>query len=87
MRFWSLVFAAMRYAKTFTAVLTTVLLASSLANAQDGAPAPRPDDDFSFMKMLADKGEHDIENESWNAYGQFTYISSWKPAFKPLIPT
>ena len=51
------------------------------ANAQNGAPAPRPDDDFSFMKLLADKGEHDIENESWNAYGQFTYISSWKPAF------
>lgn len=33
------------------------------------------------MKMLADKGLHDIENESWNAYGQFTYISSWKPSF------
>ena len=31
--------------------------------------------------MLADKGLHDIENESWNAYGQFTYISSWKPSF------
>jgi high affinity Mn2+ porin len=62
-------------------VLTTVLLTSSLAYAQNGAPAPRPDDDFSYMKMLADKGEHDIDNESWNAYGQFTYISSWKPAF------
>ena len=62
-------------------VLTTVLLASSLAYAQNGAPAPRPDDDFSYMKMLSDKGVHDIDNESWNAYGQFTYISSWKPAF------
>ncbi len=62
-------------------VLTSVLLASSLACAQNGAPAPRPEEDFSFMKMLADKGLHDIENESWNAYGQFTYISSWKPSF------
>jgi high affinity Mn2+ porin len=81
MRFWLSGIAAMRHVKTFTAVLTTVLLASSLAYSQDGAPAPRPDADFSFMKMLADKGEHDIDNESWNAYGQFTYISSWKPAF------
>src|SRR6202021_309859 len=62
-------------------VLATVLLASSLAYAQNGAPAPRPDEDFSFMKMLADKDLPDIDNESWNAYGQFTYISSWKPAF------
>jgi high affinity Mn2+ porin len=33
------------------------------------------------MKVLAEDGLHDIENESWNAYGQFTYISSWKPSF------
>ena len=31
--------------------------------------------------MLSDDGLHDIENESWNAYGQFTYISNWKLAF------
>jgi len=67
MRFWLSVFAAVRYMKTFTAVLTTVLLASSLGYAQDGAPAPRPDAEFSFMQLLADKGEHNIENESWNA--------------------
>jgi high affinity Mn2+ porin len=68
-------------ARSAGAVLTSVLLASSLAYAQNGAPAPRPDEDFSFMKMLAEKGLHDIDNESWNAYGQFTYISSWKPSF------
>jgi high affinity Mn2+ porin len=62
-------------------VLGSLLLASSLARAQNGAPAPRPEGQFSFMQLLADKGLHDIENESWNAYGQFTYISSWKPAF------
>src|SRR5580700_5975178 len=57
------------------------LLAASLASAQNGTPAPRPEDEGSFMQLLADKGLHDIENESWNAYGQFTYISSWKPSF------
>jgi hypothetical protein len=33
------------------------------------------------MKLLTEHGLHDIEDESWNAYGQFTYISSWKPTF------
>ena len=62
-------------------LLGSVLLASVRAMAQNGAPAPRPDDQFSFMQLLTDQGIHDIENESWNAYGQFTYISSWKPSF------
>jgi hypothetical protein len=62
-------------------VVMGFLLAASLASAQNGTPAPRPSDEFSFMQLLADKGLHDIENESWNAYGQFTYISSWKPSF------
>jgi hypothetical protein len=68
-------------ARSLVLVLGTFLLGSSLAVAQNGAPAPRPEDEFSFMQLLADKGLHDIENESWNAYGQFTYISSWKPSF------
>ena len=33
------------------------------------------------MNVLASKGLHDLRDESWNAYGQFTYISSWKRAF------
>lgn len=33
------------------------------------------------MQELSDNGLHDLENESWNAYGQFTYISSWHPTF------
>jgi high affinity Mn2+ porin len=68
-------------ARSIVRVLIGFVLASSLARAQNGAPAPRPSDDFSFMQLLAEKGLHDIENESWNAYGQFTYISSWKPSF------
>ena len=68
-------------ARSIVWVLTGLLLSSSLVTAQNGAPAPRPSNEFSFMQLLADKGLHDIENESWNAYGQFTYISSWKPSF------
>ena len=34
------------------------------------------------MNYLSDRGLHDINDESWNAYGQFTYISSWKLPFK-----
>jgi high affinity Mn2+ porin len=58
-----------------------VLLASGLANAQNGSPGPRSDEQPSLMQALSDNGLHDMENESWNAYGQFTYISSWKPSF------
>jgi hypothetical protein len=67
-----------------TLLLASILLAPAPARAQNGAPAPRPEDQFSFMQLLADHGLHDIEEESWNAYGQFTYISSWKPSFPAL---
>jgi len=36
------------------------------------------------MNLLASRGLHEIENESWNAYGQFTYISNWKLPFHAL---
>ncbi len=51
------------------------------AHAQDGAPAPIPDEQPSFMKYLAARGLHEIDHERWNAYGQFTYIYGWKQAF------
>ena len=44
-------------------------------------PDPRAADAFDFMNVLAKKGLHDLKDERWNAYGQFTYISSWKDAF------
>jgi high affinity Mn2+ porin len=65
----------------FALLMGITLLASLPVCAQNGSPAPRSDDQPSLMKTLADDGEHDIEEESWNAYGQFTYISSWKPSF------
>ncbi len=55
--------------------------APTLASAQDAAPAPVAEDQPTLMKLLAKRGEHTIENERWNAYGQFTYISGWKPTF------
>ena len=36
------------------------------------------------MKLLAEHGHHNIEDESWNAYGQFTYIPGWKLGFPAL---
>jgi high affinity Mn2+ porin len=69
------------FARAIFLVLAGSLLLASLASAQNGSPGPRPNDESSYMRMLTDKGLHDIENESWNVYGQVTYISSWKPAF------
>jgi hypothetical protein len=51
------------------------------ARGQSAAPATRMPEQFSFMKLLADRDLHDIDHENWNAYGQFTYISSWKTRF------
>jgi len=55
-----------------------VLLASTRASAQAGPPEGHEDDAFDVMNLLTQNGLHDIRDESWNAYGQFTYISSWK---------
>src|SRR5689334_13001464 len=33
------------------------------------------------MNVLSQAGLHDLEDERWNAYGQTTYISSWKLPF------
>ena len=58
-----------------------LLLASAPAWAQAAPPAGHEDEAFDFMNLLAHHGLHDIDDESWNAYGQFTYISSWKLPF------
>ena len=65
--------------------LTLCLLFASLpAFAQNGTPEPRAEETPTLMKVLAAHGVHDIDNERWNAYGQFTYISSWKRSFPAL---
>ena len=70
-----------RSALSGAVVLVAAALASTAARAQDAAPAARPDEQFDFMNMLARRGLHDLDDERWNAYGQFTGIASGKPAF------
>ncbi len=62
-------------------VATCILLASTSATADVNQAPPRPDEQFDFMNLLSAKGLHDIDDETWNAYGQLTYISSWHPRF------
>jgi hypothetical protein len=59
-----------------------VVAVAARANAQAAAPAAHEDEAFDFMNLLAQHGLHDIRDEVWNAYGQFTYISSWKLRFQ-----
>ncbi|SEK37954.1 carbohydrate porin [Nitrosovibrio tenuis] len=67
-------------------VLLLCYMVFFLGPAQAGVtePDPRAQDAFDFMNVLAKKGLHDLKNERWNAYGQFTYISSWKSGFPAL---
>ncbi|MGO8971739.1 MAG: carbohydrate porin [Myxococcaceae bacterium] len=63
------------------ALATLVLVSSPSTEAQDAASAADDGQTFSVMGLLAQHGLHDIHNESWNLYGQFTYISSVHPSF------
>src|SRR5690348_1477208 len=67
-------------------ILLLCCMAFTAVPAQAGVtePDPRGEDEFDFMNVLAKKGLHDLTDERWNAYGQFTYISSWKGAFPAL---
>ncbi|HEY8074272.1 MAG TPA: carbohydrate porin [Labilithrix sp.] len=58
-----------------------MLCANRIARADPAEAAPRPDQQFDFMNLLSKNGLHDLKDEAWNAYGQFTYISSWHPSF------
>ena len=62
-------------------LFAAVVFASPAARAQAAPPAGHEDAAFDVMNLLAHHGLHDIADESWNAYGQFTSISSWKLPF------
>ena len=49
--------------------------------AQVARPTPRPDEAFDFMNLLSSLGWHNYDDETWNAYGQLTWISSFKAPF------
>jgi high affinity Mn2+ porin len=57
------------------------LLAPASARAGVTEAAAHEDDAFDVMNALARAGLHDLENERWNAYGQLTWISSYKAPF------
>jgi hypothetical protein len=59
------------------------LLAAMATSASAATPAPPgpPAEPASLMRALARQGLHDLADETWNAYAQLTYISSWKPRF------
>jgi len=59
---------------------SALLLSTARAGAQAAPPAP-DDEPFDVMHLLSDRGLHDVRDESFNLYGQFTYISSWKRGF------
>jgi high affinity Mn2+ porin len=61
-------------------VRAAAALVVALASAGAAATEPESGSD-SLMKLLSRQGLHDLEDERWNAYGQFTYIYSWKPSF------
>jgi high affinity Mn2+ porin len=65
----------------FLPLACIALLVPAVAHAQAAPPAPHEDQAFDVMNLLTRHGMHDIDHESWNAYGQFTYISSWKLPF------
>jgi hypothetical protein len=62
-------------------LLARTILGAAPARAQAAPPAGHEDAAFDVMNLLAQHGLHDIREESWNAYGQLTYISSWKLPF------
>ncbi|HEX2673391.1 MAG TPA: hypothetical protein VHM25_21060, partial [Polyangiaceae bacterium] len=75
---------ACAFALPFTMLFTYPCAATSLDQTGSEAQQPKDesdDDQFSIMQVLSDAGMHDREHERWNAYGQFTFISSWKAPF------
>jgi hypothetical protein len=58
-----------------------ILFASTRASAQAAPPAAHEEAAFDFMRFLSQHGLHDVTNERWNVYGQFTYITNFKIPF------
>lgn len=58
-----------------------ILFAASRSIAKEAPPASHDDTAFDFMNLLSQHGLHDLTNERWNAYGQFTYITTFKVPF------
>jgi hypothetical protein len=62
-------------------LLLLCVIACHGARAAVAEPEPRDDGQFDVMNELSRRGLHDLKNEDWNAYGQITFINSWKSNF------
>jgi hypothetical protein len=63
-----------------------VALTPRAARAQAAPPGGHDEAAFDFMNLLAQHGLHDQDDERWNAYGQVTYIQSFKLPFSQTVP-
>ena len=61
--------------------LLVAALGGSPVLGQAAPPGAHENVAFDVMNVLSRAGLHDLEDERWNAYGQTTYISSWKLPF------
>jgi len=61
--------------------LVVVLLAARTAAAEPAEATGRDDDAFDFMNLLARHHLHDLSDETWNVYGQATWIDQAKLPF------
>jgi hypothetical protein len=62
-------------------IAAALLLAAAPARANVAEPEGRAEDAFDFMNLLARHHLHDLDDETWNAYGQLTWISNFKLPF------
>ena len=64
-------------------VLVALALVATTPRAHAGVvePEERADDEFDIMNVLARRHLHDLADESWNAYGQVTWIETFKLPF------
>ncbi len=62
-------------------VVLALLAASTSARGGVTEPEERADDEFDVMNLLARRHLHDLGDEDWNAYGQATWIETFKLPF------
>lgn len=66
---------------TVTLLLLFVLFFAGKVHARGSEIDPRTEDEDDIMHILSRQGLHELDDESWNFYGQSTYISQWMNAF------
>lgn len=73
----------MRARVQVSVLLACLALSAAPLRAQQAPPSAHEDTAFDFMNLLSQHHLHDLANERWNAYGQFTYITSFKIPWNP----